>query len=206
MEKLFTSESVTFGHPDKLSDLIANSILDAYLRKDKDARVACEVALGKNKVYVIGEITSEAQVDIDKIVRNTIIDVGYDKDELLFNGHTCQIIKDLSCQSPDIAQGVNKSKIGAGDQGIMYGYATDETSNYMPLVHNLAHALTDRLEFVRENKLIKGLRPDGKAQVTIAYENEQVYLKTIVISCQHEESKELNLLKKEIELETYLMQ
>lgn len=199
MEKLFTSESVTFGHPDKLSDLIADSILDAYLSEDKNSRVACEVALGKNKVYVIGEITSKTKVDIDAIVRKTIIEVGYDKDELLFNGNTCQIIKDLSCQSQDIAQGVNGRELKAGDQGIMYGYATDETLNYMPLVHNLAHALTDRLEYVRKNNIIKGLRPDGKAQITLSYENEKTYIKTIVISCQHDEDKDLELLKKEIE-------
>ncbi len=198
MKKLFTSESVTFGHPDKLSDMIADSILDAYLSKDKNARVACEIALGKNKVYVLGEITSRAKIDIDEIVRNTIVKVGYDKDELLFNGHTCQIIKDLSCQSSDIARGVNGKELKAGDQGIMYGYATEETSNYMPLVHNLAHALTDRLEYVRQNNIIKGLRPDGKAQVTLAYEDEQIHIQTIVISCQHDENKELNLLKKEI--------
>ncbi len=198
MEKLFTSESVTFGHPDKLSDLIADSILDAYLSKDKNARVACEVALGKNKVYVLGEITSKAKVDIEKVVRKTILDVGYDQDALLFNGHTCQIIKDLSCQSKDIAQGVNGRKIKAGDQGIMYGYATDETPNYMPLVHNLAHALTDQLTYVRQNNLIKGLRPDGKTQVTLTIEKEQVYINTIVVSCQHDEDKSFSLLKKEI--------
>lgn len=198
MEKLFTTESVTIGHPDKLSDLIADSILDAYLIQDENAKVACEVALGKNKVYIIGEVTSKAKVAIDEIVRKVIIDVGYDKDELLFNGHTCEIIKDISCQSPDIAQGVNKSEIGAGDQGIMYGYATDECANYMPLVHNFAHALTDRLEYVRKNNLIKGLRPDGKAQVTIAKDNNKVYIKTIVISCQHDEAKNMDTLKKEI--------
>ncbi len=198
MEKLFTTESVTCGHPDKLSDLIADSILDAYLKQDESSKVACEVALGKNKVYIIGEITSRAKVDIDEVVRNVINVVGYNDDSLLFNGNTCKIIKDISTQSPDIAQGVDKEDTGAGDQGIMYGYATNETENFMPLVHNLAHKLTDRLEYVRLNGIIKGIRPDGKAQVTIAKNDDEVTVKTVVVSCQHDEDKDLELLKKEI--------
>ncbi len=198
MEKLFTTESVTFGHPDKLSDLIADSILDAYLQQDKNARVACEVALSKNKVFIMGEITSIAHIDIEKIVRKVITDIGYDRDELLFNGNTCEIVTDISKQSPDIAQGVNKDDIGAGDQGIMYGYATNETENYMPLVHNLAHQLTKRLEFVREQNIIKGLRPDGKAQVTLSKNDGEIHVKTVVLSSQHEENKDLQTLKEEI--------
>lgn len=198
MEKLFTTESVTFGHPDKLSDLIADSLLDAYLQQDKDARVACEVALSKNKVFIMGEITSIAHIDIEKIVRKVITDIGYDRDELLFNGNTCEIITDISKQSPDIAQGVNKDDVGAGDQGIMYGYATNETENYMPLVHNLAHQLTKRLELVREKNIIKGLRPDGKAQVTLLKKDGEIYVKTVVVSSQHEENKDLETLKEEI--------
>ena len=201
MEKLFTTESVTCGHPDKLSDLIADSILDAYLKADKDARVACEVAVGKNKVFIIGEITSKADIDIEAIARKVIVDVGYDRDELLFNGYNCKIIIDISKQSADIALGVNKKDIGAGDQGIMYGYATYETPNYMPLVHNLAHGLTKRLEEVRFRGIIKGLRPDGKAQLTLAYDNDKIVAKAIVVSCQHDEDKDLDVLKEEIENE-----
>ena len=198
MEKLFTTESVTMGHPDKLSDLIADSILDAYLAKDEDARVACEVALSKNKVFIMGEITSKAKVDIEQVVRKVIVEVGYNRDELLFNGNTCEFVIDISNQSPDIAQGVNKKDIGAGDQGIMYGYATKETENGMPLVHNLAHALTKRLEEVRKKGVIEGLRPDGKAQVTLAKSEKDTYVKTLVLSTQHDASKELTVLRKEI--------
>ena len=198
MEKLFTAESVTFGHPDKLSDLIADSILDAYLEEDKDSKVACEVAISQNKVYIMGEVTSKCSPDIEKIVRGVINDVGYSKDELLFNGNTCDIIINISKQSPDIAQGVDKEDIGAGDQGIMYGYATNKTENYMPLALNLAHKLTKRLEIVRKENIITGLRPDGKAQVTLEENNNKNYVKTIVISCQHDEDKDLKLLKEEI--------
>lgn len=201
MEKLFTAESVTFGHPDKLSDLIADSILDAYLAQDKDSKVACEVALGKNKVYIMGEITSNASIDIEAIVRKVIVDIGYDNDELLFNGHNCKINIDISKQSQDIALGVCKDDIGAGDQGIMYGYATDEAENYMPIAINLAHALTLKLEEVRVKNIVKGLRPDGKSQVTIALNKEKVQVKTIVLSTQHDENVNLKVLKEKLKNE-----
>lgn len=167
MEKLFTTESVTLGHPDKLSDYIADSILDAYLEKDKNSRVACEVIVSKNNVFIVGEITSKATIDIEKITRKAIIKIGYDNDDLLFNGNTCKIIIDISKQSKDISKGVNQKNIGAGDQGIMYGYATNESKNYMPVIHNLAHSLTKRLKYVRQNNIINGLRPDGKSQITM---------------------------------------
>jgi len=179
-------------------DQIADNILDAYLNIDKESRVACEVTVSKNNILVMGEITSNAKVDIESIVRKTVIDIGYDNDGLGFNGNTCKINIDISKQSSDIAMGVNKDDIGAGDQGIMYGYATNETDNYMPLVHNIACNLTKRLDFVRKNNIIEGLRPDGKAQVTLQYDNDKVRVHTVVVSIQHEENKDLDLLKDEI--------
>ena len=198
MKKLFTTESVTMGHPDKVCDQIADAILDAYLSIDENSRVACEVTVRKNSVLVMGEITSKALVDVERVVRNTIINIGYDNDKLGFNGNTCNVEIDLNKQSLDIAMGVNKEDIGAGDQGIMYGYATNETDNYMPLVHNLSCMLTKRLDYVRINNVIKGLRPDGKAQVTLEYDGDKVRVHTVIISIQHDENKDLNLLKEEI--------
>jgi len=198
MKKLFTTESVTMGHPDKVCDQIADAILDAYLNVDKESRVACEVTVSKNNVLVMGEVTSKASIDIESIVRKTILDIGYNTDELVFNGNTCNISIDISKQSSDIAMGVNKDDIGAGDQGIMYGYASNETDNYMPLVHNLANDLTKRLDYVRKNNIIEGLRPDGKAQVTLEYEDNKIRVHTVVVSIQHEENKDLDLLKDEI--------
>lgn len=198
MGKLFTSESVTMGHPDKLCDLIADSILDAYLNQDRDSRVACEVAISNKQIFVFGEITSKAKVDVEAIVRKVIIKVGYDNDELIFNGHNCKVTILLNKQSSDIALGVNKKDIGAGDQGIMYGYATNETEEYLPISISLAHALTKRLEYVRKHNIIKGLGPDGKTQVTVKETKDGFKVKTIVISTQHKENKDLNILRGEI--------
>ena len=199
MKKLFTSESVTIGHPDKMCDIIADRILDEYLRKDKDSRVACEVCVSSKQVLVMGEVTSKADVDIEKVVRNTIISIGYNCDELGFNGENVPIIINLNHQSVDISRGVNNTVIGAGDQGMMFGYATNETENYMPYSINYAHQLAKRLEFVRKENILKYLRPDGKTQVTVILEdNKLVGIDTIVVSTQHEEM-DIDKLRSDIE-------
>ncbi|MDE5539733.1 MAG: methionine adenosyltransferase [Bacilli bacterium] len=198
MKKIFTSEVVLSGHPDKMCDLIADHILDAYLSEDKDSRVACEVIASNRKVVIMGEITSKAKIDVEKIARQVIIDIGYDNDELGFNGSNIPILIDLNKQSPDIALGLKDSNLGAGDQGIMYGYATNETENYMPLVHNLACSLAQKLELARKNRVISGLRPDGKVQITLSYENDKISAEAIIVSIQHEESKVPDILRSEI--------
>ena len=198
MKKLFTTEAVTSGHPDKMCDLIADAILDAYLKEDENSRVACEVVASNSQILIIGEITSKAKIKVEDIARKIICDIGYDNDELGFNGNTIKIITDLNKQSSDIALGVDKEDTGAGDQGIMYGYATNETDNYMPLVHNLSCSLVKRLEIVRKTKEIKGLRPDGKAQITLEDNNGSFKMKTIVISAQHDDNIDLETLRNEI--------
>lgn len=198
MKKLFTTESVTSGHPDKICDSIADAILDAHLKEDKNSRVACEVALNAKKVLIMGEITSKADVDIESIARKKIIEIGYDNDTLGFNGYNVPIEINITQQSPDIRMGVNKKEIGAGDQGIMYGYATHETANFMPLVHNIANDLVKELERVRKNNIILGLRPDGKAEVTVEYAKNGVKVSSIVMSVQHDPDKDINVLKDEI--------
>ena len=202
MKKLFTSESVTPGHPDKLCDQISDNILDAYLKEDPNSRVACEVCAHKNGIVVMGEITSKANPNLESIVRNTIIDIGYNSDELLFNGNTVKIDFNINQQSSDIAQGVDNSidenEIGAGDQGMMFGYATSETETYMPYPIFLAHALSKKLREVYENKELKYLRPDGKTQVTVEYEDDKPkYIDTIVLSTQHADI-DINVLRKDI--------
>ena len=210
MKKLFTSESVTEGHPDKLCDYISDSILDSYFEKDPYSRVACETVAGKGQILVTGEITSKAEgIDIEKIVRNAIKEVGYGDSNLDIDYKTCKVLLNISKQSSDIALGVDNSletkegktsqTEGAGDQGIMFGFATDETEDYMPMPIYLAHRLSERLSKVRKEKIIDYIRPDGKTQVTVEYnKNEPVRVDTVVVSTQHNPDVELETLKKDI--------
>ena len=196
---LFTSESVTEGHPDKMCDQISDAILDALLEKDPMSRVACETATTTGVLFVMGEITTNAYVDIEKIVRDTVREIGYDRAKYGFDCETCSVITSIHGQSPDIAMGVDKAlehktgedtsefDTGAGDQGMMFGYACDETDDYMPMPIHLAHALTRRLSEVRKNGTLTYLRPDGKSQVTVLYEDDKpVAVDTVVISTQHD--------------------
>ena len=209
MRRLFTSESVTEGHPDKLCDYISDSILDAYFEKDPYSRVACETVAGKGQILVTGEITSSAEVDIEKIVRDTIKEVGFDNSETDIDYKTCKVLLNISKQSEDIALGVDKSlenkqgkkeeSEGAGDQGMMFGFATDETEDFMPMPIYLAHKLAKRLSKVRKEKIIDYIRPDGKVQVTVEYEKDKPSrIDTIVVSTQHNSDANLEKLKEDI--------
>ena len=198
MKKLFTSESVTEGHPDKLCDYISDSILDAYLEKDENSRVAIEAVAGKETVFITGEITSNKEVDIEKVVRKAIKDIGYFGDNDI-NYKTCKILINVSKQSEDIALGTNDEVGGAGDQGIMFGYACCDTKEYMPIAISLAHKLSKRLTEVRKEKIIDYIGADGKTQVTVEYDNDKVKrIDSIVVSVQHKENINIKTLRKDI--------
>ena len=203
MKKLFTSEMVCCGHPDKLCDKIADSILDDYLLHDKDSRVAVEVSVSYRRVFIFGEVTSNYLADVESIARRDIKEIGYDNNELGFNGDNVEIIVDINKQSSDISMGVDRGDdIGAGDQGIIFGYACNETEEYLPLSYVLASKLAKRVEVVRKEKIIPYLRPDGKMQVTVEYKDGKPYrVDTIVISLQHDDNIDKYLLESDIKRE-----
>lgn len=202
MKTYFSSESVTAGHPDKVCDQIADRILDAILAKDPAAHVACEVTAITDKVHIMGEITANAAVDYEAIARDTIRDIGYTRPGHGFDAESCEITVDVHAQSPDIAMGVDSEQTadsGAGDQGMMFGYACNDTADYMPLPIALAHRLTRRLQQVRESGEIPYLLPDGKAQVSIVYEDETPRrITSVVVSSQHEADADMDTLRKDI--------
>ena len=202
MKYIFTSEAVTEGHPDKVADRIADSILDELIKQDKYSRVACEVVTSTNLVFIFGQITSNAKVDYEKVARDVVKEIGYTKAEYGFSYDTMKIELAIDKQSPDIAMGVDENEnksLGAGDQGIMFGFASDETKELMPLGEVLAQNLSKRLTEIRKKGILTYLRPDGKTQVSIEYvDDKPIRIDTVLVSCQHDEGISLDTIRKDI--------